>query len=174
MTARYWDEPTKFMPERFLKPYNKEAFVPFSGGPRACIGRRFTEGTSLLSPRALIEAKPDRSLCFMHALCSRICLRPCQPYPSVRDSTHPEHGRDDGQVPRENPSGEAGSSHSPSLSSSFHPFSMSSTNHLVSVLWIPGHHSLPRQYTPSLRQAGLIESPLPHPLLEFLSSTYPH
>ena len=28
-----------FRPKRFLGEWNKDAFVPFSGGPRACIGR---------------------------------------------------------------------------------------------------------------------------------------
>jgi len=39
---KYWDEPFQFRPERFVKgDYNKDAFIPFSAGPRACIGRRF-------------------------------------------------------------------------------------------------------------------------------------
>ncbi|KAF9524181.1 cytochrome P450 [Crepidotus variabilis] len=40
---RYWTDPHKFMPERFLKSWNKDAFLPFSGGARACIGRKFSE-----------------------------------------------------------------------------------------------------------------------------------
>ena len=58
--ARYWKEPHKFMPERFLGDWPKDAFVPFSqgifclsknccdgifahepsAGARACLGRR--------------------------------------------------------------------------------------------------------------------------------------
>ena len=38
---RYWDQPTKFRPERFLpggEGLNNVAYVPFGSGPRACIG----------------------------------------------------------------------------------------------------------------------------------------
>ena len=45
----YWDEPTKFKPERFAKDYQsglehsgpKQAYFPFGGGPRLCIGNHF-------------------------------------------------------------------------------------------------------------------------------------
>jgi cytochrome P450 len=30
----YWEDPLEFRPERFLGPYDKDAFVPFSAGPR--------------------------------------------------------------------------------------------------------------------------------------------
>ncbi|KZT39759.1 cytochrome P450 [Sistotremastrum suecicum HHB10207 ss-3] len=40
---KYWKDPYVFNPERFLEDYNKDAFIPFSGGARACIGRRFSE-----------------------------------------------------------------------------------------------------------------------------------
>jgi cytochrome P450 len=69
---RFWDEPEAFKPERFLSgqaPYrHKLAYIPFSTGPRMCIGNHFTllEGTLVLamiaqrfrltlSPRARIE-----------------------------------------------------------------------------------------------------------------------
>jgi cytochrome P450 len=38
--AKYWDKPEQFRPERFMRDYNRDAFMPFAGGPRACIGRR--------------------------------------------------------------------------------------------------------------------------------------
>ena len=38
--ARYWDNPYEFRPSRFLEDWPRDAFVPFSHGPRACIGRR--------------------------------------------------------------------------------------------------------------------------------------
>ncbi|KAG8914825.1 hypothetical protein FRC00_010581 [Tulasnella sp. 408] len=41
---RYWKDPHAFKPARFLDPqWPREAFIPFSAGPRACIGRRFSE-----------------------------------------------------------------------------------------------------------------------------------
>jgi len=51
MNPRYWDDPTAFKPERFLGDWPRDAFVPFSQGPRACIGRRFfeTEGVAILT-----------------------------------------------------------------------------------------------------------------------------
>lgn len=33
-TAQYWEDPLEFRPERFLASYDKDAFVPFSAGPR--------------------------------------------------------------------------------------------------------------------------------------------
>ncbi|KAI0656897.1 cytochrome P450 [Cubamyces menziesii] len=48
---RYWDDPGAFKPERFLGNYPRDAFIPFSGGPRGCIGRGFaeTEAVAVLS-----------------------------------------------------------------------------------------------------------------------------
>ena len=48
---RYWEEPDKFKPARFLGSYNRDAFLPFSAGPRGCIGRGFaeTEGVAVLT-----------------------------------------------------------------------------------------------------------------------------
>lgn len=40
---RYWKDPHAFKPSRFLGDWPKDAFIPFSGGPRACVGRRFFE-----------------------------------------------------------------------------------------------------------------------------------
>ncbi|KAG8765151.1 hypothetical protein FRC12_007664 [Ceratobasidium sp. 428] len=43
---KYWDDPYDFAPLRFQDPnWNREAFIPFAVGPRACIGRRFAETT---------------------------------------------------------------------------------------------------------------------------------
>eukprot|EP01132_Coremiostelium_polycephalum_P007917 gene7917-9743_t len=34
----YWDQPFEFIPERFLKSEENVAFIPFSVGPRNCVG----------------------------------------------------------------------------------------------------------------------------------------
>lgn len=45
---KYWDDPADFVPARFLDPnWNRDAFIPFLSGPRACIGRRFAETTAV-------------------------------------------------------------------------------------------------------------------------------
>jgi len=48
---RYWKDPRKFMPERFLGDWPRDAFIPFSQGARACVGRRFseTEGVAVIT-----------------------------------------------------------------------------------------------------------------------------
>ncbi|KAF8622696.1 hypothetical protein AX15_006794 [Amanita polypyramis BW_CC] len=44
---RYWKDPYEFNPSRFLGDWDRDAFLPFSGGARGCLGRRFTETESL-------------------------------------------------------------------------------------------------------------------------------
>ncbi|KAL0575905.1 hypothetical protein V5O48_006078 [Marasmius crinis-equi] len=49
---RYWKDPHEFRPSRFRDPdWPRDAFLPFSGGARACIGRKFfeTEGIAILT-----------------------------------------------------------------------------------------------------------------------------
>jgi len=56
MNPRYWSDPHEFKPARFLegnKIYNTGAFMSFSAGARACIGRRFAE-VELITAVALI------------------------------------------------------------------------------------------------------------------------
>ncbi|KAF8600973.1 cytochrome P450 [Ceratobasidium sp. AG-I] len=47
----YWPEPEEFRPTRFSEPYNKDAFLSWSTGRRACIGQKFaeTEGIAALA-----------------------------------------------------------------------------------------------------------------------------
>lgn len=61
---RYWDEPHAFRPSRFLKVWPRDAFLPFSIGTRACLGRKFfeTEGIAILTKmisRYKIEVKEE-------------------------------------------------------------------------------------------------------------------
>lgn len=46
-----WSEPEEFRPDRFLAPYERDAFIPFGAGPRLCIGRDFAyvEGVLMLA-----------------------------------------------------------------------------------------------------------------------------
>jgi cytochrome P450 len=57
--ARFWPDPDKFIPERWLSQSVKEAsqrfiYFPFGGGVRRCIGESFawTEGILLLATLA--------------------------------------------------------------------------------------------------------------------------
>ncbi|KXN87702.1 Cytochrome P450 3A25, partial [Leucoagaricus sp. SymC.cos] len=59
-----WDDPYAFQPERFLKKWNRDAYVPFSTGPRACLGRRFAETemiafVTMLISRYCVDIKDD-------------------------------------------------------------------------------------------------------------------
>ncbi|KAG8818645.1 hypothetical protein FRC17_010764 [Serendipita sp. 399] len=44
---RYWENPDKFDPGRFMRAYNKDAYIPFGVGHRACLGRKFSEVESV-------------------------------------------------------------------------------------------------------------------------------
>ncbi|PIL23515.1 cytochrome P450 [Ganoderma sinense ZZ0214-1] len=61
---KYWEDPDAFKPERFLKDYPRDCFLPFSGGPRGCIGRGFSETESiavltLLVARYRVEVRDE-------------------------------------------------------------------------------------------------------------------
>lgn len=46
MSSELWEEPEKFMPERFLKDgklVKPEHFLPFGGGRRSCLGYRMVQ-----------------------------------------------------------------------------------------------------------------------------------
>ncbi|KIO32308.1 hypothetical protein M407DRAFT_215219 [Tulasnella calospora MUT 4182] len=53
---RYWKDPHSFKPKRFLEPdWPRDAFIPFSSGARACIGRRFAEVESIAMITMLLK-----------------------------------------------------------------------------------------------------------------------
>ncbi|KAI0064393.1 cytochrome P450 [Artomyces pyxidatus] len=61
---RYWEDPHSFKPSRFLGDWPRDAFLPFSQGARACIGRRFFEAEgiavmTMLISRYKIEIKDE-------------------------------------------------------------------------------------------------------------------
>jgi cytochrome P450 len=62
---RYWKDPEEFRPARFMDPdWPRDAFIPFSAGARACIGRRFAEielvvALTMMVMRYKIEVKEE-------------------------------------------------------------------------------------------------------------------
>ena len=83
--ARYWPDPERFDPERWLqedKSRPKFAYFPFGAGPRQCIGESFAwmEGVLLLATltqRFAAELRPGYQL----RLRAAITLRPKDPVP---------------------------------------------------------------------------------------------
>ena len=78
--ARWWPEPERFRPERWLEPpppdRPKFAYFPFGGGSRVCIGEQFawTEATlvlATLSSRWTMRLLPGQTV----RMRSRITLR---------------------------------------------------------------------------------------------------
>ncbi|KAF5322602.1 hypothetical protein D9619_001346 [Psilocybe cf. subviscida] len=53
---RYWKDPHQFKPSRFLDSnWPRDAFLPFSGGARACLGRKFFETESIAILTVLVR-----------------------------------------------------------------------------------------------------------------------
>ncbi|KAI0047499.1 614/534 cytochrome P450 [Auriscalpium vulgare] len=82
----YWDDPMAFKPERFLGDWPRDAFVPFSQGARACIGRKFfeTEGMAVLAmlvAQYTIAIKPESK--FAHETAEARAARVLRAVPGV-------------------------------------------------------------------------------------------
>jgi len=53
---RYWKDPHSFNPARFLEEdWPRDAFIPFSAGPRACLGRKFSETETIATLTMLVS-----------------------------------------------------------------------------------------------------------------------
>ena len=52
---RYWKDPEKFKPERFLDAPMQKTFFPFGGGPRTCIGNHLAMAEALLFIGAIFK-----------------------------------------------------------------------------------------------------------------------
>merc|ERR1719221_1122749 len=62
-----WENPTKFIPERFDGKIKAGTFVPFSDGPRSCIGQHFARLEFLVLMSTLVrrlDLTPDPSYKF--------------------------------------------------------------------------------------------------------------
>jgi len=52
---RYWKDPHSFKPARFMEDWPRDAFLPFSAGPRACLGRKFFETEAIATLTMLVS-----------------------------------------------------------------------------------------------------------------------
>ncbi|TCD65732.1 hypothetical protein EIP91_002261 [Steccherinum ochraceum] len=52
---KYWEDPYQFNPSRFLGDWPRDAFLPFSGGVRSCLGRRFAELESIVAITMILQ-----------------------------------------------------------------------------------------------------------------------
>jgi cytochrome P450 len=81
-----WDRPERFDPERFAPGVERArfAYLPFSGGPRVCIGAQFAVAEALLilanvAQRYRLELKPGHRVEIHH----RITMRPAGGLPMI-------------------------------------------------------------------------------------------
>ncbi|MEM1261471.1 MAG: cytochrome P450 [Pseudomonadota bacterium] len=73
----YWRSADEFQPERFLKSVDQPAYMPFSLGPRRCIGEYFSQLEMCRHFRVLLRAfVPDRADATVADLAFGINLRP--------------------------------------------------------------------------------------------------
>jgi len=89
----YWEKPNHFFPERFMPSQprpDKFVYVPFSVGPRVCLGLRFglTEGIlclATLAQRFSAKRVPEHEM----GIECRLTLRPKNGLPMILEPRHP-------------------------------------------------------------------------------------
>lgn len=83
---RFWSEPERFDPWRFVGRRPPHAWLPFSVGPRGCIGKHFALLESTIFVRTLLERCRIESLAADYPTAQLTTMRPSEP---VRIACHP-------------------------------------------------------------------------------------
>jgi cytochrome P450 len=63
----YWENPEDFLPNRFLKPHNPKAYLPFQLGPHTCPGQHLARrmiATALIRLAQFYDLEPNRGKSF--------------------------------------------------------------------------------------------------------------
>ncbi len=78
---RFWPDPERFDPFRFVGEQDRPrfAYMPFGGGPRACIGRHVAMLESTTMIRALLQRYRIESLDATLPLSQLMSMRPLGP-----------------------------------------------------------------------------------------------
>ncbi|MEM9193241.1 MAG: cytochrome P450, partial [Myxococcota bacterium] len=87
----HWSEPARFMPERFLNASSHRAYLPFSAGPRRCIGAQLAVVQCLAVIKALFarfevhrpsEAVVSKTTITLSPRAVRVALKPRRAVPT--------------------------------------------------------------------------------------------
>lgn len=66
--SSHWKNPEEWNPDRFSKPYNEDAFIPFAKGPRMCIGMSLAQFEIQLYLYHFFKNFELESACDLHAI----------------------------------------------------------------------------------------------------------